>query len=557
LVAPDASFSHSPAFELRHREAREEDRRELINERLKAIRGADGKGTSPPSISAVSSQRLTTAGHVNGGWWREQQLKDAKIKAIIDFKEGKQLDLSIKELLNIAAQADGMKMTLGKEGELYHLWTPGDKRPNGDTVRQVVVPDVDGLRKEKFLLFHAEAGHMRAGKTFERMRDEIYYDEMWADCERWSDECLICAQTTKMASKTGLLDPTTTAKLKGKRRIHMDILGPLKKSEDGEEYIIVAIDLDDGWPEAQALKGTTSPEVIKAFKETVVATSGVPDELVTDAASNFTSEHAEAVFKDLGIEKKETTAYNPMADGPAEALVKITTRTLKKMTKELKEDWKAALPVVMMVLRSSFKEPQKISPFEARFGRKMKLPSSFAMPEREIESRSEKEMKEMKEKIERLRDEAAAKSKVTFDKGRQEADLKAGDMVWMRKHVKDHKLDDEKDGPFEVEQVMSPLNVKLKEVVGGPELGRRKRVVNVKHVEKFKAKEVPGAVEHVVADVIGHEGRAGSRKYIVIWQDGSVTREKKSNLVDKEGDEEIPNEALLAYWERNPRLSRV
>jgi hypothetical protein len=68
---------------------------------------------------------------------------------------------------------------------------------------------------------------------------------------------------------------------------------------------------------------------------------------------------------------------------------------------------------------------------------------------------------------------------------------------------------------------------------------------------------VPGAVEHLVADVIGHEGRAGSRKYIVIWQDGSVTREKKSNLVDKEGDEEIPNEALLGYWDRNPRLSRV
>src|SRR5688572_23339985 len=122
---------------------------------------------------------------------------------------------------------------------------------------------------------------------------------MWADVQRWVKECDTCARHTNVRSKLGMLDPTTTAKLAGRRRVAMDILGPLPETSDGNRYVLVAVDYDDGWPDAQAIKSIETENVMKAFYDSVVATSGVPDDLITDHASNFTSEMAEAIFVDL------------------------------------------------------------------------------------------------------------------------------------------------------------------------------------------------------------------------------------------------------------------
>ena len=110
-------------------------------------------------------------------------------------------------------------------------------------------------------------------------------------------------------------------------------------------------------------------------------------------------------------------------------------------------------------------------------------------------------------------------------------------------------------GPFEVVERRGDLNlnVELKEVEGGPRLGRRHPIVNVKNVAKYEAREIPKKVEHEIERIEEHGGRGRGRKYKVVWKAGDVTWEPLANLVN---GEDVVNKKLEIYWQAHPELKR-
>ena len=75
-------------------------------------------------------------------------------------------------------------------------------------------------------------------------------------------------------------------------RIAMDIVGPLPKSQPGNMYLLVIRDYATRYLEAIQLRTIdaehVAEELIKLF-----ARVGVPQEILTDQGSNFTSQLAE------------------------------------------------------------------------------------------------------------------------------------------------------------------------------------------------------------------------------------------------------------------------
>src|SRR6185295_12105121 len=91
LVAPDA-LSKSPKFE------------------QVAVSSSSHGGVAAALVSAV---------HRDAAWWRERQLRDPKLKALINFLEGREdKTWSVRELTRLAAMADGMKMAMTAEDML-------------------------------------------------------------------------------------------------------------------------------------------------------------------------------------------------------------------------------------------------------------------------------------------------------------------------------------------------------------------------------------------------------------------------------------------------------
>ena len=145
---------------------------------------------------------------------------------------------------------------------------------------------------------------------------------MNSDIRKWVMSCDRCQRVKDPQTKLGLLQPTTSGTLQGKTRWALDVLGPLPKTATGEQFILVMIDVTDGWPEAFALKEHVAGEVVRVLSTELVPRHGIPDEILTDRGSEFLAAEAMRFYQSYGITKKSTTAFHPQADGAAEALVK-------------------------------------------------------------------------------------------------------------------------------------------------------------------------------------------------------------------------------------------
>ena len=108
-------------------------------------------------------------------------------------------------------------------------------------------------------------------------------------------------------------------------RLHLDCADPFL----GKMFLIV-IDAHSKWIEAFPMNTSTSSATIEKLK-IAFATHGLPEIVVTDNGSNFTSEEFEDFLKQNGIRHIRTAPYNPASNGLAEKAVQTFKEGLKKM----------------------------------------------------------------------------------------------------------------------------------------------------------------------------------------------------------------------------------
>ena len=68
----------------------------------------------------------------------------------------------------------------------------------------------------------------------------------------------------------------------------LDILGPFPRAVGGFEYLYVAIDKFEKWPEVEVVRKVTAQSAVKFFKG-LVCRFGVPNRVITDNGTQFTS----------------------------------------------------------------------------------------------------------------------------------------------------------------------------------------------------------------------------------------------------------------------------
>ena len=304
------------------------------------------------------------------------------------------------------------------------------------------------------------------------------------------------------------------------------------------------------------MKGPTAEETTPILLD-IAADSGVPDEIYHDQGSNFTAEHTAHYLKAMGVTPKLASPQAPWSNGAAEAVVKIAKAIIAKLVEERRKAWASILWMARLVMRSREVMGWKITPFEARFARKMRTPAMFGLPFEDKGLPEGEEWRRLKKKLEVRREEVAEEMKRKFDAGLKEVHFGKGDLVWLISRLPEDSLAPKKEGPFKVNEVTGPVNVRLEQVEGGPTLGRRKEIFSVRNLEKYDHKTVYRQKELVVKSILGHEGNGRGRKYKVFWEDDSISMEPRKQLVDKEIDgKETVNEELINYWKRNPGLSR-
>jgi RNase H-like domain found in reverse transcriptase/Reverse transcriptase (RNA-dependent DNA polymerase)/Integrase zinc binding domain len=531
----------------------EKRRKRRERRKAKRRREAAAKVSAAAAAATASEIKTTVAVRATPEEWREAQMKDPKLKRMIEYIEGKTPDVPLVEMRRLQAQAEHLSV---REGVLGHINKPSKKKVREDWEWTAVVPAVGDQRRKWFDKAHAaEGGHMRHGATYARLISMVYWDSMWADCVEWCKGCVVCDLFAKKQNDVGDLQPTTTAALNGKRRLQVDLAGPFPADEDGNTYWFIAVDREDHWTTYKPMKDATANSTTRVLCE-IASDEGVAEVLISDQGSNFTAKHAEDFYSAMGIEARHTAPEAAWSNGAAEAAVKIAKAVIKKLVEERRKMWSKLSWLANMVSRSRELSEHGSTAFENRFGRRMRTPASFDLPFDDIHTPEMKDLKKLKEKLERKRDEVAAEMKRKFDNGKKKAEFKKNDLVWIVPREKKGALEPEKIGPFKVAEVLGPVHLKVEQVEGGPPLGQRGNVQSVRNLEAYKHKAIYKQKEMIVKQILGHSGKGRGRKYRVLWEDGSESMEPRKQLVDKDPDgEETINAELEAYWARNPKLT--
>jgi hypothetical protein len=168
---------------------------------------------------------------------------------------------------------------------------------------------------EKVLLeLHAgEAGGHFGGDTTAHkvLRAGYYSPTLFRDTHALCRKCIICQKASGRLQKPAFpLQPVTVDS--PFQQWGLDIIGPINPpSSQQHKYIVTATDYFTRWFEAATLKTVNTSQVITFLNSHIITRFGIPDCLVFDNASYFSSLEMSNFALEKGIKLKYSASYYP------------------------------------------------------------------------------------------------------------------------------------------------------------------------------------------------------------------------------------------------------
>src|SRR6266481_1442286 len=215
---------------------------------------------------------------------------------------------------------------------------------------------------------HSTIGHYGQLPTSRYIRRYYWWPSMGTDIELFCSLCAQC-QTTKDTSKkpSGLLHSLPIPN-RPWQSIGMDFMGPLPVSNN-YDYLLVIIDCLT--LQVHLLPTTThatSKGVTWIFLKEIVRLHGVPDSIMSDRDTKFTSSFWKELHRLMGTKLLMSTAFHPQTDGATERANRSVRQVLRALVRNDQKDWASQCPIVEFALNSSISSSTGYAPFELNYG---------------------------------------------------------------------------------------------------------------------------------------------------------------------------------------------
>ena len=445
----------------------------------------------PREVTGATSQSPTAWLHEKSSTeLREIQLQDMSIGFVLKAKE--------KGSKPVPQEVKGMSMTVRRLCQLWdrlkfqdgQLWRLYDDRTGQKEWLQLVIRS--SLREEVLREIHqgVVSGHLGEQKMLHQIKERFYWPGMAEAVRNWCRTCASCA-TNKSPSTQACAPLQTVTAGHPMQIIAVDITGPFPESEAGNRYVLVVGDYFTRWMECFAIPDQEAETVARKLVDEVFCRFSPPEQLHSDQGRQFESVLIRQICNILKIEKSRTTAYHPQCDG----LVERFNRTLKHMLAttliDHPFDWEDRLRKVCMAYNSSVHASTGYTPFYLMFGREARLPIDIAYGTKLPVQRSTGDYAtQMKSSLEdayanvRMNLNASHRTRSElYNRKVHGKPYATGDLVWLHNPAihpgESRKLYHPWTGPFQVQEKISEVDYRIKEVYG-------KKPAQVVHFNRLK-----------------------------------------------------------------------
>ncbi|GET63907.1 GapPol polyprotein [Rhizophagus irregularis DAOM 181602=DAOM 197198] len=272
-----------------------------------------------------------------------------------------------------------------------------------------------------------------------KIKEKYWWKNMKRDVEKYVKSCDNCQRRN---NPQGLHELYPIEVKEPFHMIGIDVIGPLPRTEEGNKYIVVAIDFFTKWPEAKAIKEANAKEISKFIYEEIIC------------------QHE--------LERFNKTLIESLAKLVKEKLTIYRNREYED------KNWDQRIAPILFAYRSKIQKSSKMTPFYLTYERRVILPNDEEVKGITMIKRIEHIIEELPIKRNEAKkniEKAQGQQKKYHDKiGKRKQNFQIGDKVLyfdMAKY-KTHtgKLEEKWKGPYYIHEVIINGSYKIKELNG-------------------------------------------------------------------------------------------
>ena len=339
---------------------------------------------------------------------------------------------------------------------------------------RLMVPST--LKEQVMELCHElpSAGHQGVARTMSKIKDRYHWYNMSRDITTFVLTCDVCNRHKK-PTRYGRCQMTNYHAGSPMERVHLDFMGPLPKTKQGNEHILMMVDQFTKWTECIPLPSQTAEVTAQAAINEFFTRFGYPFQIFSDQGRNFESSLFKAVCDLLQIHKARTTPYRPSANGQVERQNRSLMDAVRCFVDSQQDNWDEHLAQLAGALRSSVNRSTGFTPNKLMLGRETNQPSELMFGDHSEKKYTgaddyviglEKAIKRSHEIARKTLRTTQAKMKKDYDLKVLEKQYKVGDLVYVLDTAqvkgKSKKLSPPWKGPGIVLSKITPFVYKIK-----------------------------------------------------------------------------------------------
>lgn len=336
--------------------------------------------------------------------------------------------------------------------------------------RRIEIESVEDINE---ILHTYHSSILGAHRGFTRMKNtiQLYYawPTMSSDIRKYIENCEICEKTKITRHTHTPLQITSVANFPFEK-IYVDFVGEINPNSQEHHKHIMSISCDlTKYALAIPTFDCTALTAAKTIVENVCLVFNIPRVIVSDNGPAFIAETFEQMLKFLGVSHVKITPYHPQSNA-VERYHRTLGQYLRAYTEDNRDYWHKCIPFFVSSYNNTVHSATGYTPHSLVFGFDIEIPTNVkhSRPNYNYESYTQElqwQMKKAQQKAREMQTKCKEQNKKQYDrKAKYPLTVVRNDLVMLKREKKKdgNKFDNRYDGPYRVEQVISPSVSKIK-----------------------------------------------------------------------------------------------